>query len=115
MLATNPEIANLIPYALALLKCIQNGSLPDLPKGIEMLFQQAFQKGGLDKVDNTIDSLNEALDTIGAPYKFREGCALQELGQSGRRLLHLFVESAATGEIAAKFELKMARTGSLIY
>lgn len=108
MLATiNTETMKLLPLALAFLNQIDKGGKFELPESLEVLFKETFLKGGLDSVDDLIDSLNESLDALSSPYKFREGCALQEIASTKSSFLHLFAESCETTGIVAKFEIEL--------
>jgi len=108
MLATiNTETMKLLPLALAFLNQTDNGGKFELPESLEVLFRNTYLDGGLDAVDELVDSLNESFNAISSPYKFREGCALQEIASTKSSFLHLFAESCETTGIVAKFEIEL--------
>ncbi len=65
-------------------------------------FRQAFQNGGLDEVDNLIDSINAAIRLAGGSKGLGDGAALQHADGSDPAYLHIVFVDFVTEEILAR-------------
>lgn len=69
---------------------------------VHAIFSDAFQKGGLDEVDDLIDTVNESIKKSGGKEGLGEGAAFEHPNNDRPGYLHLSYRVFESGKLIAR-------------